>query len=494
MLAWWRSRARPVPIVLAVALALGWRSCDIDSVAPSPEAALAEALALRGLVSDAADVAWIVRPRGVWGCMTSKARVLVRAHVADEPNDLYLVSARVSPEGEVLSVGEAWNITETSGADESRPIVRGRVAVYATVADGLYTGLHVLDLGGRADGDFTRLQRTQIALTNLQHTGQVEGVVHNTFALDPVARHATFAWRPDGMVEVQADDRTVVIDPSQASIVSGSEFVRILLDERARPGNLVTWAVDRVRAMPSFGDDRMQWVKAVVFTALDRWRAQFANRSTAQDVQDELGLAQSTTFAPAFTDPEIGWPPPPMKTAVSPLLPGEGQWIALDKDAFITPTASGSAPAFVTSFVRPNVHRQDVRVYVTLWDPRQIALHIEAGAVEPVGASGEHGPGLVPRAPEVIRRLVAGFNGGFQAQHGEYGMQARRVERLRRLARTGRERRRRRGRRCARRSVRHHRPPAKPHGSRAERQVQPVGAQLVGRNTTRLVGSDPQHA
>src|SRR4029077_3997162 len=129
-----------------------------------------------------------------------------------------------------------------------------------------------------------------------------------------------------------------------------------------------------------------------------------------QDVQEELGLTQATTFAPTFTDPELGWPPHRMKTAVSPLLPGEGQWIALDKDPFITPTSSGTAPAFVTSFVRPDVHRQDVRVYVTLWDPRQIALHTEAGTVEPIGASGEHGPGLVPRTPEVMKHLVAGFN------------------------------------------------------------------------------------
>jgi hypothetical protein len=67
---------------------------------------------------------------------------------------------------------------------------------------------------------------------------------------------------------------------------------------------------------------------------------------------------------------------------------------------------------------------------VTLWDPRQVALHIQAGTVEPISATGEHGAGLVPRAPEVMTRFVAGFNGGFQAQHGEYGMQANGIEYL----------------------------------------------------------------
>jgi hypothetical protein len=78
----------------------------------------------------------------------------------------------------------------------------------------------------------------------------------------------------------------------------------------------------------------------------------------------------------------------------------------------------------VTSFVRPNARRQDVLVYAGLWDPRQVALHIEAGTLEPIGVSGEHGPGVVPRTSEVMRHLVAAFNGGFQTQHGEFGMQA----------------------------------------------------------------------
>jgi hypothetical protein len=431
--AWGRARARPLAAVALLTGAWLARDRDVDDAAPSPEVALAQVLASRGLACDGADVSWVSRPRGAWEAMTDRAVALVRAHVPDEPSDLYLVHVRVSPEGAVVDVGDTWNVTETTGADESRPIVQGHVAVYTTSADGLVTAVHVLDMGGRApaeQADFTRVQRAQIALTNLQRTGQTDGVIHDTFALDPVARRATFAWPDGGLVEVRADDRTVVIDPLRTTVVSGDEFVHALPDERARPGSLVTWAVDRVRAMPSFGDDRMQWVKAVAFTALDRWRSHFAGDMTAQDVRDELGLVQSTTFTPTFTDPEIGWPPAPMKTFVAPLLPGEGQWIALDKDPFITPTPSGAAPAFVTSFVRPDVHRQDVRVYVTLWDPRQVALHMEAGTVEPIGASGEHGPGLVPRAPEVMKRLVAGFNGGFQAQHGEFGMQANGIEYL----------------------------------------------------------------
>jgi hypothetical protein len=409
------------------------RGKDVDLVAPSSRAAIAEVLTARGLACETDDVVWVVGPKGVWGSVASSGKALVRARAGvGEPSDLYVVDARLSPEGVVLEVGEAYDISETSGVDESRPIVRGHFAAYLTSADGLYTGAHVLDLDGRrvATYPFTSLQRAQLAVTNLQQTGQTSGVVRDTFALDPVARRATVAWRDDGTLEVHADDHEIVLDPAAVRAVSGEAYVRVVPDEKARPGNVVTWAVDRVRAMPSFGDDRMQWVKAVAFTALDRWHAQFSKGTTAQDITDELGLPTTPADAPTFIDPEVGWPPAPMKVPVSPPLPGEGQWIPLDKDAFITPTPAGTAPAFVTSFVRPDVHRQDVRVYVTLWDPRQIALHMEAGTTEPISANGEHGPGMVPRAPEVMKHFVAAFNGGFQAQHGEYGMQANGIEYL----------------------------------------------------------------
>jgi hypothetical protein len=108
---------------------------------------------------------------------------------------------------------------------------------------------------------------------------------------------------------------------------------------------------------------------------------------------------------------------------IKPALAGEGQWIRLDDDPFITPIP-GLASPFVTTFVRTDPGAQHTRVYVTLWDPRLVALHMEAGTVEPVSATGEAGPGQIPRTPEVLRRVVGGFNGGFQATHGEFGMQA----------------------------------------------------------------------
>jgi hypothetical protein len=411
-----------------------FRGTELAGDAPTPAAALARVLTKRGLACEAADVAWIGEPGGFFSSIVTSGRAVVRASSSGEPSDLYLVEVRRSPEGRLLAVGDTWDLTSTSGVDESRPDARGLRVAYATSADSLFNGVHVLDLDGRSPAktaDFTRTQRIQAAITNLQQTGQTKGVAHDTFALDPIARDVAIAWHPDGSLEARADGHRIVVDPSGARVTEGDDYVRVVPDEQGRPGSLVTWAVDRVRAIPWVGDDRMQWIKAVAFTVLDRFHAATASGMTAEDVHDELGLATATPSGETtFTDPEVGWPPAPIKAPISPPLPGEGQWIPLDHDKFITPTVSGAAPAFVTSYLRPSRERPDVRVFVTLWDSRQLALHMEAGTVEPISANGEHGPGIVPRKPAVMQRFVAAFNGGFQAQHGEYGMQSSGVEYL----------------------------------------------------------------
>src|SRR5262249_11334399 len=127
--------------------------------------------------------------------------------------------------------------------------------------------------------------------------------------------------------------------------------------------------------------------------------------------------------AAAYTDPETGWPPPPMEPMLHPALEGEGKWVLLDKDPFVMKNPGAPSP-FAFSFVRVDRKRAYSQPYVLVWDPRQVVLHAMSGTVEPKSATGETGPGLVPRKPEVIGRLIAAFNGGFQATHGEFGMMA----------------------------------------------------------------------
>src|SRR5262249_52395035 len=144
----------------------------------------------------------------------------------------------------------------------------------------------------------------------------------------------------------------VDLDGSTLSIHAGARVAAIPLDqpgapipawirtetpELGRPGNVVTWAVDRVRA--EVGDDAMQTVKAVAFTALDfvmRNKENVPGDTGAEDIAKDLG--KSELDPPVRTmpvDPEIGWPPPPLEPWVVPALGGEGQWNPLDKDPYV---------------------------------------------------------------------------------------------------------------------------------------------------------------
>ena len=424
---------RPIPFALGLAwLAVHGRAGH--AAAPDRTSALVSALAEKGTVTSPSDVTWLDGPTGVRGALWGHARALVRGHVVSpegaEPNDLYMVHARLSPEGVLLEVTGVYDLTRTNAVDEESPVVHDSIVAYVASAGDVRTSIHVIDLAGRdvqAYSDFTKTQKLQTELGNLQATGEKRGIVHHVFSLDPVADKVALSFRDDGMVSAKADDRSLVLDPKKPAALEGSGWVRVTADDtKARPGNLVTWSVDRVRAMPWFGEDNMQVVKAVAFTGLDwvlRMKGRFSSdadaaAAVAEDLGD-LGKGQK----PTFVDPEIGWPPEAIPSLVNPPLPGEGKWIALDDDPFITP-APGVPSAFVTTFLRAEKDRVTSRVYVTMWDPRQIALHMEAGTVEPLSATGEAGPGLIPRVPEVLRKVVAGFNGGFQAVHGEYGMQA----------------------------------------------------------------------
>lgn len=417
---------RPVPIALAMGVLCTWRA-GVGSGASSRDEALVQALAKRGLSADATEVRWIDSPRqGLSAAWAPSARALVRASAAGDLADLYLVRAELSPSGGLVAVHGVYDLTRSPAADETAPVVRGEHALYATLMDGVFTSVHALDLGrdpepeGRESA--TRLARAQSALTNYQDTGQLAGIGRRGWSLDPSSSHIDLGFSNDD-IAVVADGHAITLPAMGMAPLAGSELVRPQPSARARPGNLVTWAVDRVRNLSWFGDDRMQTVKALTFAAADLVAraegAVLADTSEKEIAADMGDLANQKPVT--YTDPQTGWPPAPMAPYLNPPLPGEGQWVALDRDPFIQ-TNAGAPPAFVTSYVRTDRERAYTRIYVTVWDPRQVEMHMMAGTVEPVGASGEAGPGLIPRTPEVMRRVVGALNGGFQALHGEFGM------------------------------------------------------------------------
>ena len=420
---------RPLPLLVA----LGLLALPGDPVVPAASAepdlaqALVQALASEGLIALPRQVFWVDQPAGFLGSRIERPRALVRAHAVNQPADIFLITSRLSPEGRLLELVGRYNISDTSAVDEQKLTVAGERAAWVIGGGGKTYSVQFADLRGEPPvrgPDWTRWARWQNAISNRQNTGQTQGIGRRSFKLDPAASNVTLAFSDPALL-IDADGRKIRVLTDGSGKVEGETFVREQQHHKAKPGNTVTWAVDRVRALPWFGSDRMQLVKAVAFEALDRLQLMLGTVTGddgSERIAEEFGDLLDT--APVeYTDPKTGWPPPPMQPMLDPPLEGEGKWRSLDKDPFIGKNPGLPAP-FVTSFIRTDRKRAFTQIFVTLWDPRQVRLHAMSGTVEPKSATGETGPGLVPRRPEVMGRLLAGLNGGFQATHGEWGMMA----------------------------------------------------------------------
>ncbi len=423
---------RPLPLLLV----LTWLLQRTDGVAQATRnetdltRAIVLALAERGLSADAEDVHFISDTVTLAKSPVGRPRAVALAQRGSDPADVYLVETRVSPEGHLIELTDVFDVSDTSAAAERGLIVSGDRAAWLIGEDNALASVQYADLRGEpqpAGRAWTGLSRLQNSVTNLQETGQTQGVGRRAFKLDPPAYKVVLGFSESALL-VDADSHRIRIQTDPALPLSQNAWLKEQTPPKARPGNLVTWAVDRVRALPWFGDDRMQWVKAVAFDGVDHFN-QIVGTVTGDDgsdsVKEELGGLFDTKVSQS-TDPETGWPPAPMVPMLSPALQGEGKWASLDKDPFVQKNPGAPSP-FVFSFIRSDQNRIYSQVFVTMWDPRQVELHAMSGTVEPKSATGETGPGTVPRSPEVMSRYIAGFNGGFQAVHGEFGMMADKV-------------------------------------------------------------------
>jgi len=423
---------RPMPLLLL----LTWLLQRTDGVAANTRAetdltrALVLALAERGLRAEAEDVHFISDSTTLARSPVRRPRAVALAQHGSEPTDVFVVETRVSPEGHLIELTDVFNVSDTSAAFERGLIVSGDRAAWLIGADNAIASVQYADLRAEprpVGSNWTGISRLQNALTNLQQTGQMQGVGRRSFKLDPPAYKVVLGFSSNALL-IDADSHRIRMQTDPGLPLAPNPWLKEQTAPKARPGNLVTWAVDRVRALPWFGDDRMQWLKAVAFDGVDHFN-QIVGSVTGDDgsqaVKEELGDLFSTKASEA-TDPETGWPPAPMEPMLSPPLKGEGKWSSTDKDPFILKNPGASSP-FVYSFIRSDRKRIYSQIFVTLWDPRQVELHAMSGTVEPISATGETGPGMVPRKPAVMGRILAGFNGGFQAIHGEFGMMAEKV-------------------------------------------------------------------
>ncbi len=123
----------------------------------------------------------------------------------------------------------------------------------------------------------------------------------------------------------------------------------------------------------------------------------------------KLSSCEVAAFAPV----DVG----PMHAKWS--APGDGTWVGI-ADA----RRPEAAPRLYKTLLHPDPNRSWTAVSVVAIDLRRVDLHLVAGRHEPKPKTKEgrayQRTGLVPSAHHEV--LLAAFNGGFKAEHGQYGM------------------------------------------------------------------------
>jgi hypothetical protein len=96
----------------------------------------------------------------------------------------------------------------------------------------------------------------------------------------------------------------------------------------------------------------------------------------------------------------------------------DGEWS-------VVPVRTGGTPALFRTLIHPDPDRRYAELFVFALDLSKLSVHATAGSIEPKSADSAPSaarPGIVPEADR--GELIAAFNGGFKAEHGQFGMMA----------------------------------------------------------------------
>lgn len=149
-----------------------------------------------------------------------------------------------------------------------------------------------------------------------------------------------------------------------------------------------------------------------------------ASAGTAPPIAAGSAAVGSTTLSPPqkpvpAEPPKVNAAFPPAKFA--PLFertaqPGDGTWTAMPQGA------DQNRSVLVNTTVHPHKIKKHIYVSIVAIDLSRVSLHLVAGTLEPKSdaVALERRTGLVPKDDQ--SDLIAVFNGGFMARHGNFGM------------------------------------------------------------------------
>jgi hypothetical protein len=377
------------------------------------------------------DIRWAPSEGVLSDLFIGRSAVFLARQAPGAPRDVWRARVRLAPEGTVLSVAGAWNLTQTPLGDDHALVASGTTFAFATNAYGQEQGVTVLDLAGEGAQNLTvkTHDRAMACVTNAQQTGSCAGIARTDVSLDRPADRVGLALEGTTL-RVELGDahglRALVIDGARGEIASGD-------GAHAEPGRHLAkrpifWAVDTVRAVPWIGPAPIAWLEERAFAVRDRLR-QIAYRASegteGQALADVSPLPPPTVLdATGVSEGEAQWPPPRVPSIWKTPEKGEGEWVAPKLPWMRKAPGEGddAPPLFYRTFVRPDEARPYAQVLLVAMDMRRLELEMEAGTEDPKPLTGAHGAGRIPRDPAVYTRVVATFNGAFKTEHGNYGM------------------------------------------------------------------------
>src|SRR5688572_5973674 len=202
------------------------------------------------LLDPGTPVHWLDTRQAALSSRVSHTWAVVRARPAGEAlHDIYLVAVQLSPEGRLLEANASYNLTETRLVDEGDLAGDGTRVAWTVTGDARVSRVEYADLAGEplpSSETWTALARVQQGVTNWQEHGLFRGIERRSFRLDPAAIRARVSF--DGeLLRIDADGRLTEIPTEGEGEISGARHIQEERHVAARPGELVTWAVDRVR-------------------------------------------------------------------------------------------------------------------------------------------------------------------------------------------------------------------------------------------------------
>src|SRR5690606_9522232 len=306
------------------------------------------------------------------------------------------------------------NVTDTEVGDDVGLELRGRQAVFATIAFGHIQGVSLLDTAGiRADDQRASLvDRFLLGITSYQQTGSFAGIGRSDILLEIPAQRAQLSLDASLLgIDLGNQTRNLTYDLQQRKLIGpdgGQAYAAKAVNQRHFEKPLILWAVDTVRA--ETGPEAIAWLEDQVFGAKDTFKRTtyklFDKGGGQSELKPEVEDAQPV--ATMLDDSKLvgaqsSWPPPNVPSLWKETKPGEGEWVPVDvpwlakSPGIPAPSEAGKSAAppayFYKTFVRPDTKRPYAELQLIAMDMRRLEIGMEAGFEDPKPLTGPTGSG-----------------------------------------------------------------------------------------------------